>query len=67
MTIARRFPPVHPAPLVKCCECDIATTAPVEVRYIERQSGPGFPLYACPRCAPRLVPGPHHNDVIRNR
>ncbi|MEV4868460.1 hypothetical protein [Streptomyces syringium] len=58
---------VPAALVVACCECGNVTSAPVEVRYIERQSGPGFPLYACPGCAPSLVPGPHHNDAICER
>lgn len=38
--------------------CERETVAPVAVRYIERESGPGVTLYACPDCAPHLAPGP---------
>ncbi|MEV0438964.1 hypothetical protein AB0I84_09430 [Streptomyces spectabilis] len=41
-----------------CCRCKRLTAAPVPVRYIERASGPGWTLYACPDCAPHLTPGP---------
>jgi hypothetical protein len=34
------------------------TTAPVEVRHIERTSGPGATLYVCIEHAPDLMPGP---------
>ncbi|WP_167350592.1 hypothetical protein [Streptomyces yangpuensis] len=34
------------------------TVAPVAVRHIERASGPGVTVYACPDCAPLLTPGP---------
>ncbi len=35
-----------------CCHCRKWTSAPVEVRYVERTSGPGVALYACPACVP---------------
>lgn len=41
-----------------CCRCKRLTFAPVAVRYVERVSGPGRTLYACPDCAPHLAPGP---------
>ncbi|WP_190233269.1 MULTISPECIES: hypothetical protein [Streptomyces] len=41
-----------------CCRCERLTLAPVAVRYVERASGPSVTLYACPDCAPRLIPGP---------
>ncbi|MEV0444554.1 hypothetical protein AB0I84_14320 [Streptomyces spectabilis] len=47
-----------------CCRCGRATLAPVEVRYIERASGPGVTLYACPDCAPRLMPGPLPAETV---
>ncbi|MEU3396683.1 hypothetical protein [Streptomyces filamentosus] len=31
-----------------CCRCKRWTYAPVEVGYIERQSGPGVVLWGCP-------------------
>lgn len=44
--------------MTACCRCGRETAAPVGVRYIERASGPGVTLYACPDCAPHLTPGP---------
>ncbi|AJC60162.1 hypothetical protein [Streptomyces sp. 769] len=41
-----------------CCRCGRPTLAPVAVRYVERASGPGVTVYACPDCAPRLTLGP---------
>ncbi len=41
-----------------CCRCERMTVAPVAVRHIERASGPGVTVYACPDCAPLLTPGP---------
>lgn len=38
----------------RCCRCKRWTYAPVPVRYIERQSGPGVTLYACPAHAVEL-------------
>lgn len=41
-----------------CCRCERMTAAPVEVHHIERTSGPGVTVYACPDCAPLLTRGP---------
>ncbi|MGW6457130.1 hypothetical protein ACWF94_14615 [Streptomyces sp. NPDC055078] len=41
-----------------CIECRRPTSAPVRVRWLPSASGPGVTLYACPRCAPLLTPGP---------
>ena len=35
-----------------CCRCERDTVAPVPVRYVERASGPGVTVYACPDRAP---------------
>jgi hypothetical protein len=40
----------------RCVGCKEETTQPVLVRCIEAGSGPGGMLYACPDCAPRLLP-----------
>ncbi len=40
-----------------CCACGRYTSAAVPVRYVERPSGPGLTLYACPDCAPKITPG----------
>ncbi|MFF0445580.1 hypothetical protein ACFYT4_04010 [Streptomyces sp. NPDC004609] len=50
--------PVPPERSARCLNCGRLTTAPVTVRRIETPSGPGRTLYACPACAPLLVPGP---------
>lgn len=50
----------------RCCRCRQWTYAPVSVRYIERASGPGFTLYACPTHATTLDAGPTPDDVVRN-
>ncbi|MFB6955272.1 hypothetical protein ACFCXP_37135 [Streptomyces niveus] len=56
-----------PAPSgARCCRCRQWTYAPVPVRYIERESGPGFTLYACPNHAVALGAGPTPEDVVRN-
>ncbi len=47
-----------------CWKCGRLTLAPVAVRYVERASGPGVTLYACPDCAPRLTPGPLPAEMI---
>ncbi|WP_266682501.1 hypothetical protein [Streptomyces sp. NBC_00847] len=47
-----------PARSALCCHCTRWTTAPVEVRHIERTSGPGVTLYVCPEHAPDMMPGP---------
>lgn len=47
-----------PASGARCCRCRNWTTAPVPVRYIERASGPGMILYACPSHAVAFTPGP---------
>ncbi|MFF6787944.1 hypothetical protein ACFY9C_02605 [Streptomyces filamentosus] len=41
-----------------CCRCKRWTYAPVEVGYIERQSGPGVVLWGCPSHAVAMIPGP---------
>ena len=46
-----------------CCQCARRTRAPIQVRYIERPSGPGVAVYACPECAPHLSPGPSPDEL----
>jgi hypothetical protein len=41
-----------------CCRCQRESEAAVPVRDIERVSGPGFTLYACPDCVHLVPPGP---------
>lgn len=50
-----------------CVLCERETFAPVAVRYIERASGPGETLYACPDCAPHLAPGPLPAETALSR
>ncbi|MFB6535086.1 MULTISPECIES: hypothetical protein [Streptomyces] len=48
-----------------CIKCHKLTDAPVAVRWIESDSGPGATLYACPEHAVQLGAGPTPDDVIR--
>ncbi|MFE6692060.1 hypothetical protein ACFVFQ_37030 [Streptomyces sp. NPDC057743] len=50
-----------------CIRCRTLTTAPVAVRWIESDGGPGTILYACPKHAAQLGAGPTPDDVIRTR
>lgn len=50
-----------------CLLCTRETVAPVAVGHIERVSGPGVTLYACPDCAPHFRPGPLPAEVARPR
>lgn len=54
--LLRAEPPTGPSGAV-CCYCQRWTYAPVEVRHIERPSGPGFTLFACPDDAVKLQHG----------
>lgn len=55
----------RPAPPgARCCRCKHWTNAPVEVRYIERASGPGVTLYACPSHVVGLYIGPTPEDEL---
>ncbi len=42
----------------RCSRCKQWTWAPVEVGYVERQSGPGVVLWGCPSHAVAMIPGP---------
>ncbi|WP_405793372.1 hypothetical protein [Streptomyces sp. NBC_01506] len=56
-----------PAPTgARCCRCRNWTYAPVAVRWIQRPSGTGTTLYACPSHAVALNAGPTPDDVVRN-
>ncbi|MEJ8653858.1 hypothetical protein WKI65_38930 [Streptomyces sp. MS1.AVA.3] len=46
-----------------CLLCKRTTEAPVAVGYVERVSGPGVMLYACPDCAPHFIPNPLPAEV----
>ncbi|MFE4594144.1 hypothetical protein [Streptomyces laurentii] len=48
-----------------CCRCKRWTYAPVEVGYIERPSGPGVTLYACPSHAVSMTPSPMPGEAQR--
>lgn len=41
-----------------CVLCKRETVAAVAVRHIERASGPGVTVYACPDCAPHVETAP---------
>ncbi|MGW5568482.1 hypothetical protein ACWEWD_34390 [Streptomyces tendae] len=46
---------MHPRRM--CLDCQTLTETPILLYAIERASGPAFPVYACPDCAPaRLTP-----------
>jgi hypothetical protein len=40
-----------------CVRCKTTTDRPVVVGSIERTSGPGWTVYACQTCAPRMTTG----------
>lgn len=61
--IARYFPRVPAAQAVKCCKCGTRTCIRIPVRHIPRSSGPDHILYACPVCAPYVVPGPTLDEL----
>ncbi|WP_338684809.1 hypothetical protein QD712_30200 [Streptomyces acidiscabies] len=47
-----------------CCRCERWTLAPVICREIERMSGPGVTLYACPDCILVVGVGPASYDPV---
>lgn len=49
-----------------CCNCGRWSVAAVACRHIERMSGAGVTLYACPDCLPIVGIGPTNNDVIHS-
>jgi hypothetical protein len=55
----------RPAPVVRMCvRCQRITEAPVVVREVHSNSGPGWNVYACPDCAPHIPPVPDALDVL---
>ena len=46
-----------------CCHCQRLTYAPVTIGYIQRPSGPGVTLYACPDHVTESAPGPIPDDL----
>lgn len=63
MTADELFPSLPPVRGALCIRCHRNTTAPIPVRWIESNSGPGTTLYACPDCAPTLGAGPTPEDT----
>ncbi|GAA2781686.1 hypothetical protein GCM10019017_28280 [Streptomyces showdoensis] len=58
--------PSTPAPSgAVCCRCKRWTYAPMEVGYIERASGAGVTLYACPAHAAAMAPRPMPGELDR--
>ncbi|WP_416970380.1 hypothetical protein [Streptomyces sp. 4F14] len=54
-----------PAPFrAECCQCGRWSAAAIACRYIERASGPGVTLYACPDCVLVVGVGPVADDVL---
>ncbi len=47
-----------------CVKCHTLTTAPMAVRWIQSNSGPGTTLYACPAHAVELGAGPTPGDEL---
>ncbi|MFF2507086.1 hypothetical protein ACFVTY_27480 [Streptomyces sp. NPDC058067] len=67
MTAEEQFPVVVASHVALCVECKTLTHAPIPVRYIQSNSGPGTTLYACPEHAVKLGAGPTPDDVISTR
>ncbi|MGW2425089.1 hypothetical protein ACWC0C_38610 [Streptomyces sp. NPDC001709] len=65
MTADELFPKVFTGAVALCVECKTLTRAPIPVRWIQSNSGPGTTLYACPEHAVKLGAGPTPDDVIR--
>ncbi|MDX2390681.1 hypothetical protein NJL88_11515 [Streptomyces sp. DK15] len=42
-------------PVRMCADCQVISTTPILVNYVEQASGPGWNLYACPDCAPHRL------------
>lgn len=55
------FPYLPPARDPAPNPCHRSPTAPIPVRWIESNSGPGTTLYACSGCAPTRGVGPRPN------
>jgi ribosomal protein S27AE len=49
-----------------CARCGKLTAEPVVVSTVHGNSGPGFNVYACPRCAPHFEPVPDVDDLLAN-
>ncbi|HEY8977995.1 MAG TPA: hypothetical protein VIU15_00240 [Streptomyces sp.] len=58
---AARLPAPFRAP---CCHCGRWSSAAIACRHIERASGPGFTLYACPDCVVIVGVGAVADDVL---
>ncbi|OKK07740.1 hypothetical protein AMK26_01245 [Streptomyces sp. CB03234] len=47
-----------------CVRCDRLTETPVLVAEVQAGSGPGFNVYACEECAPRVRRPPDALDLL---
>lgn len=47
-----------------CCQCGRRSAGAIPVRDIERPSGPGLTIYACPDCVHVVPPGPLMIDEL---
>ncbi|AZK98747.1 hypothetical protein B7R87_31625 [Streptomyces tsukubensis] len=65
MTVESLLVPLPPPLIAFCRVCGRVTTAPVEVGYVERASGPGLVMYVCPEHATTLTPGPVPGELSR--
>ncbi|MFD7069853.1 hypothetical protein ACFV97_21780 [Streptomyces sp. NPDC059913] len=64
MTAEELFPEVLAGHVALCVDCKRVTHAPIPVRYVESNSGPGTTLYACPDHAVALGSGPTPEDEL---
>jgi hypothetical protein len=65
VTADELFPEVLAGRVAVCVVCKTLTRAPIPVRYIQSNSGPGTTLYACPEHAVKLGAGPTPEDELR--
>jgi hypothetical protein len=50
------MPNLQPRTHIEVCGgCHTTTRTPILIRWIEGNSGPGWPVYLCPDCAPACI------------
>ncbi|MFJ1549510.1 hypothetical protein [Streptomyces sp. NPDC088246] len=64
MTPDELFPVVLAGRVALCVECHEVTRAPIPVRWMQSNSGPGTTIYACPEHAVKLGAGPTPEDEL---
>jgi hypothetical protein len=55
----------RPTPVRMCVRCRRITDAPIVVREVHSNSGPGWNVYACPDCAPHIPPAPDPLELLK--